>query len=125
MKLLYDFFDYASITGYDENHTEYSIRLNAKHSIYQDHFPGNPVTPGVCIIQIVKELVSENRNRRLVLKKIAKVRYFKSINPVEYPVIFVSLTVADTDEGDCNVVATVFSGDVTFTQLSMALGRMG
>ena len=40
-----------------EGGVDYRVSLNASHIIYEAHFPGNPVTPGVCIIQIVKELV--------------------------------------------------------------------
>ena len=27
------------------------IQLHPEHVIYQAHFPGSPITPGVCIIQ--------------------------------------------------------------------------
>ena len=32
------------------------IRLLPECAIYQGHFPGNPVTPGVCQVGIVEEL---------------------------------------------------------------------
>lgn len=35
----------------------FTIQLNGEHSIYQAHFPGEPITPGVCIMQIGKELL--------------------------------------------------------------------
>ncbi|MBQ0740088.1 3-hydroxyacyl-ACP dehydratase, partial [Aquimarina celericrescens] len=33
-----------------------TITINKNHKIFKGHFPGNPVTPGVCMIQIIKEL---------------------------------------------------------------------
>ena len=35
----------------------YEIALNAQHFIYQAHFPGEPITPGVCILQMACELL--------------------------------------------------------------------
>jgi 3-hydroxyacyl-[acyl-carrier-protein] dehydratase len=113
MKLKDDFFEVLNV-----DKTEYSIRLNSGHSIYRDHFPGNPITPGVCILQMVKELVAENLACPLFLQKIAKVRYFKAINPVDNAEISISLNISGK-EGAYNVSATVFSDDVVFSQLSL------
>ena len=38
---------------------EVKIRLNPDHEIYRAHFPGNPITPGVCIVQIISEVLGE------------------------------------------------------------------
>ena len=35
----------------------YAIELIPSCVIYAAHFPGRPVTPGVCIVQMGKELV--------------------------------------------------------------------
>ena len=45
------------------------ITLNPAHEIFKGHFPGNPVMPGVCTVQIVKELLSAHLKKDLVLKK--------------------------------------------------------
>ena len=37
---------------------EFDISLFPEHFIYKAHFPGEPITPGVCIIQIATELFS-------------------------------------------------------------------
>ena len=41
----------------------YVLAPDAGHAIYAAHFPGNPVTPGVCIIQTVKELAERSIGR--------------------------------------------------------------
>ena len=37
---------------------EFDISFFPGHFIYKAHFPGEPITPGVCIIQIATELFS-------------------------------------------------------------------
>ena len=50
------------ITGKETNGTavSYDLQLDASHVIYQAHFPGEPITPGVCIIQMAKELLEDH-----------------------------------------------------------------
>ena len=38
---------------------DFNIKLDPEHFIYKAHFPGEPITPGVCIMQIAKELLEE------------------------------------------------------------------
>ena len=37
----------------------YTIKLIPSCVIYQAHFPGEPITPGVCIVQMAKELIEK------------------------------------------------------------------
>jgi 3-hydroxyacyl-[acyl-carrier-protein] dehydratase len=52
------------------------VRLNPNHEIFAGHFPNNPVLPGVCVLQIVKEIL-----QRSVISKIGYIRYYHPINP--------------------------------------------
>ena len=36
-----------------------TIRLLPESSVYQGHFPGYPITPGVCLVEIALELIAE------------------------------------------------------------------
>ena len=31
----------------------FSLELNPEHPVYEGHFPGNPVVPGVCQVQMI------------------------------------------------------------------------
>ena len=33
------------------------LRCNPEHLIYQAHFPGNPITPGACLLQTAGEVL--------------------------------------------------------------------
>lgn len=50
-KLFSDIDNYLSA----EDRFTFRVRLDAAHPIYAGHFPGNPVLPGVCTLQIVRE----------------------------------------------------------------------
>ena len=48
---------------------------------FKGHFPGEPVTPGVCILQIAQELLSEETELNLSLKKIKNAKFTAVIAP--------------------------------------------
>ena len=36
-----------------------TVRLLPESAVYRGHFPGYPITPGVCLVQIALELIGE------------------------------------------------------------------
>ena len=58
-----------------------SIQLNPSHDIFKGHFPGNPVLPGVCIVQILKEILMYHLDNKLILSSASSIKYLSFINP--------------------------------------------
>lgn len=59
----------------------YDILLNPEHFIYKAHFPGEPITPGVCIMQIAKELLEETVETALRIVKVKNVKFLSVMTP--------------------------------------------
>lgn len=57
------------------------IHLNKDHDIFKGHFPGNPVMPGVCMIQIIKELTETAVEKNLFLSVSSNIKFMAIINP--------------------------------------------
>jgi len=58
------------------------IKLNSEHQIFQAHFPGNPITPGVCILQISEELLSNHYNKSLTMVTAKNIKFLNILNPI-------------------------------------------
>ena len=65
--LINDFFKVLESNNTD-NTLVSLVKINAQHTIFDGHFPNNPVTPGVVQLQMVKELLEQNLNKNLALK---------------------------------------------------------
>ena len=65
--------------------TRYDVSLQEKSLIFQAHFPGEPITPGVCIIQIAKELLEDYVQKCYTIKTIKNVKFLNVISPVPTP----------------------------------------
>jgi 3-hydroxymyristoyl/3-hydroxydecanoyl-(acyl carrier protein) dehydratase len=118
MQLLHNFYTIAS-KRQSGTEWQYTLALNGEHFVYAAHFPGKPITPGVCIIQMVQELAEEVVQRRLALRVVKNVKFMQVIDPRVYPRIAVSIAVADELPTGYKVTATVSSGELLFAKLSL------
>ncbi len=104
MSLLHDFYSLVAFTA-DGPKVSASISLHSSHAVFHGHFPGNPVTPGVCMMQIIKELAEKWAASPLMLKKARNVKFMAIINPVQHPNIQVELDVEEED-GSLSIKST-------------------
>ena len=96
------------------------IRLNPEHAIYKAHFPGNPITPGVCIVQIVGEIVGERMGCKLQLRRIASLKFLQPISPIENQRLTVYLSsVSQSEEEDGRIAEVNIKGTITCSSASM------
>lgn len=102
-----------------EEGIDYRVSLNTSHVIYEAHFPGNPVTPGVCIIQMVKELVEAYRDTTFLLRTIKNVKFMKVIDPRIVGELTFALNVTTQDDGMTVVSGIVGEGDTIFSKINL------
>lgn len=60
---------------------EAAVELNAEHEIFKGHFPGQPVLPGACMLQMVKEILQTFLNVQLQLIKADEIKFLSVIQP--------------------------------------------
>jgi 3-hydroxyacyl-[acyl-carrier-protein] dehydratase len=93
------------------------IELDPGHAIFEGHFPGNPVLPGACTVQIIKELLDHHLSRNLVLKKAGMIKYLAFINPEKNNMIYIDLLLKDAGKGIWICNATVYFEATVFCSL--------
>ena len=73
------FYQLSAIHHQDDTITAH-IQLNGEHEIFQGHFPGQPVVPGACMLQMVKEILSDVLNQPYQLKKAANLKFLVPVD---------------------------------------------
>ncbi len=90
--LLKNLYKIKSFT-YVDNVVNAEIIINKDHGIFKGHFPGNPVMPGVCMIQIIKELTEKALEVTLFMEKSSNIKFMALINPEKNPNLILALNV--------------------------------
>ncbi|MEX6688109.1 3-hydroxyacyl-ACP dehydratase [Danxiaibacter flavus] len=92
-----------------------TLTVNSTHRIFQGHFPGQPVVPGACLLQIVKELTELAIGRSLRLIKADDLKFLSIINPNDKDRLAVNIHYSLTDSMHVKINATILKNeDVCF-----------
>ncbi|MDR1098267.1 MAG: hypothetical protein LBL57_09055 [Tannerella sp.] len=111
-----DFFTVKEAAGSDCDRI-YRLHLEASHPIFRAHFAGNPVMPGACIAQMIKELA----DAASFISSVRKMKFLHVINPLENPDISVRLVNTPQDDGSVSVSAVIYDGDTVFSKATVIL----
>jgi len=71
------------------------IDINKDHPIFDGHFPKNPVMPGVCMMQIIKDITEDIVDSKLFMEKCSNVKFLAIINPKINPLLNLELKVSN------------------------------
>lgn len=96
------------------------ISINKNHTILEGHFPGLPIVPGVCMMQIIREIMEVTTGKALSLIAADNMKFLSVINPDQNNEVDVAVTYTEGD-GQFLVNATLFAGTVTFFKLKATL----
>ena len=102
--LLKDFYKINELKTEAES-TSVTITINKNHEIFKGHFPNNPVMPGVCMMQIIKEITEEVVDSKLFMQKCSNVKFMALINPEKNEVLQLLLNITE-DGGKIKVKNT-------------------
>ncbi len=102
-----DFFTISSINLEGDSYKA-RLELNAKHKIFEGHFPGQPVVPGACLMQMVKEVTETILGSELLLIKADHLKFLAVIDPNKKGVLEMQLTI-DRKEDDSLYVSASLS----------------
>jgi 3-hydroxyacyl-[acyl-carrier-protein] dehydratase len=97
--LLDKFYEVTEQVYNKENNTLVTrIRVNEDHEIFKGHFPDNPVMPGVCMMQISKEITSDFTGKKLFMESCSNVKFMALINPEQNPELQIELTINQQED---------------------------
>ena len=106
--------DFFTITGKEngEGQVVYHIELNPNHPIFRGHFPGNPISPGVCNIGMINVCVGCG----LFIENLKQCKFSHLVTPGENKELDIVLKLEDT--GDIvKIAASIIKGDTKFMEL--------
>lgn len=111
MRLTDNLFHIESLND-TENGFEAAVLINPACPIYKAHFPGNPITPGVCVIQAAGEILENKLNRKIYLKTVKNVKFLSVIIPQEGKKLRYTFSNV-TEEEECLKTQIVVSDEAT------------
>ena len=79
--VLEDFYTILEVVTPTPEKMSVKVELKPDHPVYKGHFPDIPVAPGVCLIQMIKEVLMQHRNQNLLLTDGDNIKFMALVNP--------------------------------------------
>jgi len=113
--LLNDFFKIIETDSIGtEGNYKIIVELNEKHKIFLGHFPQTPVVPGVCILQMVKELTSGILKKDIMLTRGENIKYSAVLNPLINKIIYFDLLIKRQENQSAIVTSKIYFEETKF-----------
>ena len=96
------------------------VRLNIHHPIFKGHFPGQPVLPGVCMLEMIQEIMEEYTKQKLRISRGPLIKFLAMIVPDRNPSIVVE-ALHDKRDGKIMVNGKIFHGSTVFMKYDLEL----
>ncbi|WP_288208111.1 beta-hydroxyacyl-ACP dehydratase [uncultured Parabacteroides sp.] len=114
MLLVNKYYKIIDIYGEGSN-VVYRIVFLPDCDVYRGHFPGNPVCPGVCNIQTIKECTMMLTGKKLTISTIKQCRLTAVASPMICQEIDVRISISPIDKG-FTVTATMTDAERTYME---------
>lgn len=89
-----------------------SISFNPEHPVFNGHFPGQPVVPGVVLIRILKMIVADITGKNMILDHSGNIKFLNVIDPRDRNIILCKGSI-DLSEKDHYAVNASLSNQST------------
>lgn len=97
-------------TDHQQNMITAVLDVDQNSEIFAGHFPGQPVVPGACMLQLIKEVLIRALNRPLRLAKADNIKFLSLIEPGNEQVVVLQITYT-AFESDIKASASLTAGD--------------
>ena len=116
--LLKNFYKVISLESTAKNSYLAMILINEEHEVFKGHFPGNPIMPGVCMTQIIKELTEQITESSLFMQSLSNVKFMALINPFNTPELRLELDISLTENDLVKVKNVTYFNETVALKLS-------
>jgi len=94
-----------------------NFNCNSKHIIFEGHFPTEPILPGVCMVQFVRESIEMLYNKKIKLISSKTVKFIHIIDPRIEQNLVLELKINYTDNNVYETRAIIKNDTTTFFQM--------
>jgi 3-hydroxyacyl-[acyl-carrier-protein] dehydratase len=97
-----------------------SLKLDANHAIFKGHFPGQPVLPGVCMLEMISEIMGGLLKKNFHISAAPLVKFLRMIDPRKNPDINVEINYQEKGSGVA-AGGKIFCGPEIFMKFQLTL----
>lgn len=99
---------------HEDDFIKATLSINADNDILKGHFPGHPVIPGACMLQVIKEVLESVLQTRLRLKKAGQLKFMTMIDPGVTSHVEMDISYKQAEDNNLTVNAKLSNPDIVY-----------
>lgn len=96
--LMIDYYKIKDFLQKEDGTALFQVVLLSDCEVYEGHFPGEPVSPGVCNIQMIKECAEKIVGKPLLLSNLQQCRLTTLVTPLKHPQMEVTIHLEEMED---------------------------
>ena len=103
----------------EAGHALFHVQLPAQCPVYKGHFPGHPIAPGACHIEMIRECASVALGKEMHWNHIKQCKFLVPLEPDKHHEADVDITWSEK-----GMTAVVTSGETTSVKLKVSCNTL-
>ena len=104
-----------------EGQIDVELEIDQHSEILAAHFPDQPIVPGACMLQIVKEILADSLKTDLRLLRADNIKFLSLVEP-STKTLQLKIDYKQADQ-EIRATAILFNGDITYMKLQGVFGN--
>lgn len=121
MIFLNNLYNIVSSTEESSAAARFKISLIPESEVFRAHFPGEPIMPGACILQVALELYNRWKQCEAEISKVTNLKFLSVISPDKVTKLNVSIEIKKQEEGQTSIKVDFYDADTEYTKMSLQL----
>ncbi|WP_462264938.1 ApeI family dehydratase [Mucilaginibacter sp.] len=97
-----------------EGKIQADVSFDPQHPIFKGHYPGQPIVPGACLLQLVRDVLQTALRQELQLIKADYLKFMVPVIPKTGQVLSMQITYTSTPEQLLKVAASLSGESIYF-----------
>jgi len=93
-----------------------TVKFNASHPVFSGHFPGQPVVPGVLLMEIAASATRQFTGKELIIKEASVIKFIRIIDPRKDNEVMLDVALTE-EEGKYKLDLNFYHGDTVFVKV--------
>lgn len=105
-----------TVVSQAETESAMEVKVLGNSPVFEGHFPGNPILPGVIMVEAVRSSLQRLFGKEFHLKTALSIKFLSVLNPAKNETVHLGIKHTEVEDG-LKIEANLFSGDTVFFKM--------